>query len=104
MQPHIEVEKCLTDGHLLLDVNASDKHTVVAATRIRISREGPICCDLEFTLESDAQLEFRVSKEGLLAFKHSGVTLRALDGRARPWLAPLPARDRRGRIVGEKRL
>ena len=84
LRPHIDVDQCPTDGHLLLDVNAADKALVVAAKRVKITADGPVACDLEFALESDAQLEFRVSKEGPVAFRHSGVTLRALGKDADP--------------------
>ena len=87
MRPHIDVRQCPTDGHLLLDVNAADKSLVVAAKRIRITAEGPVGCDLEFALETEALLEFRVSKEGPVAFKHSGVTLQAL-GADEPFAEP----------------
>jgi radical SAM protein with 4Fe4S-binding SPASM domain len=87
MRAHIDVEQCPTHGHLLLDVNAADKAVVVAAKRIRITANGPVGCDLEFALESDAQLEFRVSKEGPVAFRHSGVTLQAL-GKDEPFADP----------------
>jgi hypothetical protein len=87
IRPHIDVEQCPTGGHLLLDVNATDKSVVVAARRIKITDQGPLGCDLEFALESDAQLEFRVSKEGPVAFKHAGVTLQAL-GADEPFADP----------------
>ncbi len=104
LRPHIDVEQCPTEGHLLLDVNAADKSVVVVAKRVKITADGPVGCELEFALESDAQLEFRVSKEGPVAFRHAGVTLQALGADepfAGPWtgsLSTLAAGDDRRRI------
>src|SRR5262249_12009435 len=77
-----------------LDVNADMKATV-AESRAYITDVGPVVCPMEFALDRDTLLEFRVRKAGPVRFRHSGAVVLSLAGssEAAPVTTPVNSDD-----------
>ena len=90
---HIEVE-AFTDGicALLFDANP-DWDAPIAEARIEISGTGSLTCSLDFMLERDAALEFRIAREGPISFRHTGAVVVNLGPYQRPEVSEVTTAD-----------
>ena len=74
---HIRIlENPQYEGSIEADVSAD--HSVIAAKQLKISKPGWLYCSLDFALSRDAVVEFRISKQGQINFRHSGAVIRTL--------------------------
>ena len=91
---HVHVEERPGQGAQLgMDVYAADQETVIAERWVAIADEGPVAGPMDFSLDHEALLEFRVNKKGNIGFRHAGATLRRLDQDEPFDASPLPPND-----------
>jgi hypothetical protein len=46
---------------------------------VAVADEGPVAGPVDFALDRETLLEFRVNRKGRVGFRHAGATLRRLD-------------------------
>jgi hypothetical protein len=100
IHPHVNVEAPPEQGAQIgMDVYAADQDTVIAERWVAIADEGPVADAMDFSLDREALLEFRVSKKGNIGFKHAGATLRRLDADEPFDVSSLQPNDTDGRPI-----